>query len=113
MSTLDEVFEIALLPAPQTKDEAPAQTIMEEAEKRVRPGASRRRYQARRRVLGLRNAKLLRDRRVALVAEHALGDVLANHRPHLEPFGVPAPGDPDVAEVGSGSITKFRLEGLS
>jgi ATP-dependent Lon protease len=35
VATLDEVFEIALLPAPDAKDEPSGQTMMERAEKRV------------------------------------------------------------------------------
>ena len=35
LSTLDEVFEVALLPAPARDDEPSGQTMMEIAEKRV------------------------------------------------------------------------------
>ena len=38
VSTLDEVFDIALLPAPQRNDEGSGQTMMEVAEKRVAAG---------------------------------------------------------------------------
>ena len=40
LATLDEVFDIALLPAPKTHDEASGQTMMERAEKRVARAAT-------------------------------------------------------------------------
>jgi ATP-dependent Lon protease len=39
VSTLDEVFAVALLPVPDSTDQASGQTMMERAEKRVAAGA--------------------------------------------------------------------------
>src|SRR5688500_20084788 len=50
-------------------------------------------------VLILRDEERLRHLRITHLTEHALRDVVADHRAELEALGVAAPGDPDVRHL--------------
>ena len=52
--------------------------------------------------LRLLQAEALGQLGLAVVVEHPVGDVVAEHRPELEGLGRAAPGEPDVVEVGVG-----------